>query len=284
MQRLVRQASAMDSPASATSQSVRDRISGSLWGLFMGDALAMPTHWYYGGKHQIMAEFGGPITKMTKSRPTFRGSIMNLSNTGGAGRGSDQGDIIGDVINHGKKQYWLHGKSYHYHHTLEAGENTLETQLCRVLMKSVVSNGGEFSASSFQEAYIKFMTTPGSHNDCYASTCHRMFFENLVMRKKPPAKCPSNDGHNVDTMDGLVLPTVVALATVNKPRQEASEAISACVATTRNSSRLVDFAEVMTDLVRSVVSEGVPLPTAAVAAGKQMGVDVRRSPGQLMTA
>jgi len=28
---------------------------------------------------------------------------MNLSNTGGGGRGSDKGSIIGDVICHGKK-------------------------------------------------------------------------------------------------------------------------------------------------------------------------------------
>jgi hypothetical protein len=34
---------------------------------------------------------------------------MNLSSTGGGGRGSDKGDIIGDVILHGKKKYWLRG-------------------------------------------------------------------------------------------------------------------------------------------------------------------------------
>ena len=33
-------------------------------------------------------------------------SIMQLSNTGGAGRGSQTGNIIGDVINHGKKKFW----------------------------------------------------------------------------------------------------------------------------------------------------------------------------------
>lgn len=24
-----------------------DRVRGALWGLFVGDALAMPVHWYY---------------------------------------------------------------------------------------------------------------------------------------------------------------------------------------------------------------------------------------------
>ena len=54
------------------------------------------------------------------------GSIMNLSNTGGGGRGSDKGDIIGGVINHGKKKYWGKGLNFHYHIGLKAGENTLE--------------------------------------------------------------------------------------------------------------------------------------------------------------
>ena len=31
---------------------------------------------------------------------------MNLSNTSGGGRGSDQANIVGDVILHGKKQFW----------------------------------------------------------------------------------------------------------------------------------------------------------------------------------
>ena len=41
------------------------------------------------------------------------------------------------------------------------------------------ADGGRFDAKALQKAYVDFMTTPGTHNDCYASTCHRMFFENL---------------------------------------------------------------------------------------------------------
>ena len=28
-------------------QVAQDKIAGSLWALFIGDALAMPVHWYY---------------------------------------------------------------------------------------------------------------------------------------------------------------------------------------------------------------------------------------------
>jgi hypothetical protein len=41
----------------------------------------------------------------------------------------------------GKLKYWAPGKDYHYHCTLAAGENTLEAQLVRVLMKSITATG-----------------------------------------------------------------------------------------------------------------------------------------------
>ncbi|KAK3254376.1 hypothetical protein CYMTET_36408 [Cymbomonas tetramitiformis] len=163
-------------------EDMEDRIRGALWGAFMGDALAMPSHWYYGGFGQVQADYGGPITTYIKPKTDLQGSIMNLSNTGGAGRGSCDGDIIGSVINHGKKKYWERGRSCHYHCTLEAGENTLEAQLLLVLLQSINANDGVFNQDDFRQRYIHFMTTPGTHNDAYASTCHRMFFANLKIR------------------------------------------------------------------------------------------------------
>lgn len=106
--------------------------------------------------HTQRVDFG-TITDYVAPKPSFPGSIMNLSNTGtrrfrsnfdlngrnnrdgrrplpcptqpkppspidltflhttrhgvtgGGGRGSDKGSIIGDVICHGKKKYWLKG-------------------------------------------------------------------------------------------------------------------------------------------------------------------------------
>ena len=77
-----------------------DRVAGALWGMLIADALAMPVHWFYGGGAQIRKAFGGPITGYRQ--PLQRGgdfpeSIMALSSTGGAGRGTSDGDIIGTV-------------------------------------------------------------------------------------------------------------------------------------------------------------------------------------------
>lgn len=90
-----------------------------------------------------------------KPKQKLSGSIMNLSNTGGAGRGSDKGSIIGDIICHGKKQYWTGGSSgYHYHCTLDKGENTLETNLLMQLVESITENGGTFDAEKFREVRL----------------------------------------------------------------------------------------------------------------------------------
>ena len=72
----------------------------------------------------------------------MEGSIMNLSNTGGGGRGSDKGEIIGSVINHGKKEFWGRGLNFSYHQSLQAGENTLEGQLARLLIRTIAADGG----------------------------------------------------------------------------------------------------------------------------------------------
>ena len=105
---------------------VADRVAGALWGMLIADALAMPTHWFYGGNRQVQAMLGSNVTSYEKAPHPFPGSIMTLSDTGGGGRGSSEGDIIGTVINHGKKKYWQRGGQYHYHCTLDKGETTLE--------------------------------------------------------------------------------------------------------------------------------------------------------------
>ncbi|XRB02097.1 Selenoprotein [Pycnococcus provasolii] len=65
-----------------------DGVKGALHGLLIADALAMPTHWYYGGPRQVIACYGAPIHTYVKPSEKLAGSIMNKSATGGGGRGS----------------------------------------------------------------------------------------------------------------------------------------------------------------------------------------------------
>jgi len=231
-----------------------DRKKAALFGLYVADAVASPVHWYY-SLSQLKRDYG-TISTYVKPREKLEGSILNLSNTGGGGRGSDQGSIIGDVINHGKKQYWLKGGNYHYHCGLEAGENTLEAQLTRLLTRTMATKGASFTFDDFRDAYITFMRTPGSHNDTYASTAHRMFFANLV--KGVPAKeCADNDGHNTDAIDALTLVVPVILKYGDEvPKEELYAKVKACIAVTRRSRVLDRYAMALTDILLQVLAGG----------------------------
>mmetsp|Transcript_21923 Transcript_21923/g.75904 ORF Transcript_21923/g.75904 Transcript_21923/m.75904 type:complete len:150 (-) Transcript_21923:430-879(-) len=123
-------------------------------------------------------------------------------------------------------------------------------------MKSVVATGGVFDEKHFRASYVEFMQRPGSHNDTYASTCHRMFFANLVHKGKAAEDCPDNDGHNVDTIDGLVLPTVTALACAFRGESAAKARATAArtAAVTRNSKALEAAAGVWADVLQGALN------------------------------
>lgn len=208
---------------------------------------------------------------------------MNLSNTGGGGRGSDKGEIIGDVICHGKRQFWLKGGQFHYHHGLKAGEGTLEASLERLLLRSMNKNGGRLNKDDYLSSYISFMTTPNSHNDVYAGTCHRMFFANHV-QGKDPKKCADNDGHNVDTIDGLV--PLIPIALSHLPSSSAAEQAAAAAAlkkdifdtinmNRKSPSLLPKYGEVFCSMIHASLL-GQNLQETCEKAGAALGLNVKK--------
>jgi len=247
-----------------------DRVKGALYGMLIADALAMPTHWYYSGARGIMRDYGGPITGYVKPVLHQADSIMGKSNTGGAGRGDDRGTIIGDTICHGKRQYWKSGSTYHYHCTLDAGDSTLEARLARRVIDVLGQRQG-VALGALQQDYITFMTTPGSHNDCYASTAHRMFFKNLVAGKAPSA-CPDNDQHNVDTTDAITCAIPVSLWADDDAT--AADDCAKVVALTRDSQVACQLSRFFAGMLRSVV-RGTGMKEACLTAGKSMRYDVQ---------
>jgi len=256
--------------------SLRDRAEGSLLGLFVGDALSMPVHWYYDAS-AIPKDYGGPIRDFLAPKEPHPSSIMSLSNTGGAGRGGKSGSIIGDVINHGKKHLWG-PRGTHYHHGMQAGENTLNALTARVVMRAFTA-AGDVDVSAFMQAYVKFMTTPGSHNDTYAESYHRMFFANWVA-KKPLKECADDDEHNIASMGGMVNLPPAALMAALKHVQGGSEAHTAAEAAaeaqmfaTHNSPALAVYARLYGSLLSRLV-HGQPLEEALLETGKAIGLDL----------
>lgn len=186
-----------------------DRLRGALWGMFIGDALAMPVHWYY-NIATLWQDFG-QIRDYQAPKAHHPNSIMALANTAKAGRGSQEGDIVGNVILKGKKQHWGQANR-HYHQGMQAGDNTLNLLCARVLLRSLNRNGF-CDATDFLHEYIAFMTEPDRHNDTYAESYHRDFFANYAFGVSPE-NCAGKEGHDTASMGGLVSLPLVIMATL----------------------------------------------------------------------
>lgn len=194
---------------------------------------------------------------------------MSKSSTGGGGRGSYAGDVIGKLIFHGKKKFWAPGADYHYHQSMAAGDNTLEGLLTRRILSSIAEQKGVFNAEAIRQDYIKFMQTPGSHNDTYCGTCHRMFFANLASNVDPK-DCPDNDGHNVDAVDSIVTTVPIALLTADD--EQCMNEVAATVAITRKSALSTQYAQIYAKLLRNVVVQGRDLRTSLEETAKTLRV------------
>lgn len=186
-----------------------NRMRGALWGMFVGDALAMPAHWYY-NIAALWQDFG-QIRDYQAPKAHHPNSIMALANTAKAGRGSQVGDIVGEVILKGKKHHWGQ-PNRHYHQGMQAGDNTLNLLCARVLLRSLLSQGHD-DAANFLHEYIRFMTEPDRHNDTYAESYHRDFFSNYA-QDIAPEKCAGKEGHDTASMGGLVSLPLVIMATL----------------------------------------------------------------------
>lgn len=156
------------------------KIRGSLLGLFIGDALAMPVHWYYDTR--ALRRDYGYITSFQKPKNPHPNSILWRSSYKPL---NEKGEIL-----HEQARYW--GKrEVHYHQFLEAGENTLNLKLCQLAWE-LCREG--YSKDEYLRRYVNYMLDPQSHKDTYLEECHRGFFTNYARGKKLE-KCAVEEKH-----------------------------------------------------------------------------------------
>ena len=159
-----------------------DPLHGMAWGSFIGDALAMPVHWYY-DRAALHRDYG-TVRDYLPPRNPHPGSILWRSEYTAL---NARGEIL-----HDQAQYWGR-RDIHYHQFLRAGENTLNLQLAKVLMESLVARGS-YEPDGYLQRYIEFMLTPGQHRDTYVEEYHRKFFT-AYARGTAPRKCAGSDIH-----------------------------------------------------------------------------------------
>jgi ADP-ribosylglycohydrolase len=238
-----------------------DRWRGALWGMFVGDALAMPVHWYY-DLAALQRDFG-IVRDFHSPRGFHPNSIMSLASTGGAGRGSQEGEVVGSIILHGKKHLWGQ-PNRHYHEGLQSGENTLNLLCVRVLLRSV-NRTGRYDAGEYLRDYIAFMTTPESHRDTYAESYHRAFFANYA-RGIPPERCAGVESHDTASIGGLVgLPPVIMAALREDDGAAVEHALLAHLRLTHRSAKLERYASALGRLLTRLLRDQEPRIGALVS-------------------
>jgi ADP-ribosyl-[dinitrogen reductase] hydrolase len=158
------------------------RKRGCLLGAFLGDALAMPVHWYY-DRAALVRDYGR-VTDLVAPRNPHADSILWRSSY-------TPPNAKGDIL-HDQAPYWGR-RGVHYHQFLAAGENTVNMQLALELLASLRACGG-YDRGDYLRRYVEFMTTPGRHRDTYVEECHRNFFAKYARGKKPE-DCGGEDIH-----------------------------------------------------------------------------------------
>ncbi len=223
-----------------------DRVQGALYGLYIGDALAMPVHWYY--NRQALFEDYGRVADYLQPRNPHPDSILYRSSYSVT-------DPRGDIL-HDQKPFWGQ-KGIHYHQFLEAGENTLNVKLCSLLIESINQHGG-YDADDYLKRYIAFMTTPGNHRDTYIEECHRNFFSNYA-RGVPPRQCGNIEKH-IGGLTGII-PVVVFYH--NRPEQARAEGL-AHLALTHPGRKMAEAADLIITLLLKALN-GVSLKDAILS-------------------
>jgi ADP-ribosylglycohydrolase len=227
---------------------------GTLYGLCIGDALAMPVHWYY--NRQALFQDYGRVTDYLVPRNPHPDSILWRSKYAAS---NSRGEIL-----HDQAAFW--GKrGIHYHQFLRAGENTLNVKISRLLMESLAQNGG-YDADDFLNRYIVFMTTPGNHRDTYIEECHRNFFTNYA-RGMSARKCGVDEKH----IGGLVGMIPIVVFYRHHPEKARNKAL-AHLALTHPGAKMADAASLLVELLLRVF-EGKSLQGAILAE-----IEKQRSP------
>jgi ADP-ribosyl-[dinitrogen reductase] hydrolase len=210
----------------------RKRIENALWGLFAGDALAMPSHWFY-SLSNIETTFDGGI-KGYEAAPhphpeSFMVGMTYQPDIEAAERLGRPYDILHEHARFYKTSYSKleiatnereseHGNAapaladrYHYHHGLGSGENTIAAHLVRVLMRTVIEEG-RYDEEVFLRMFIEFMTTAGSHADPYLEIYLRSWFENFS-RGLPVTSCAERQRRvwSIGSHGGMIRPMVLSL-------------------------------------------------------------------------
>lgn len=216
---------------------IYDRYKGAETGAYIGDALAMPAHWYY-DQAELQKVFGH-ITGFRDPPEIHTGSFLWRSSYEPE---ETEYDILGK-----QRKYWG-VKNIHYHQFLEAGENTLNLKLLRLVL-GMVSELGGYDRETYINRYMKFMLHPDEHRDTYVEECHRGFFINLK-KGLAPSECAVEEKY----IGGMVhvIPLYTKLRSLGYGHKSAGEAVQEHVSVTHKGDKIRKGVNTLTTLADEI--------------------------------
>ena len=238
------------------------RFNNARLGMFIGDALAMPAHWYYDTR-ALRVDYG-EITEFCAPRNPHPDSILWRSRYTPSGPRAD--------ILHGQEVYWGR-RGIHYHQFLRAGENTLNLQLANRLL--LLLDHGEYSPERWLQCLIEFMTTPGRHKDTYVEEYLRHFFTRYG-QGTPPSKCGRKDEKHIGGLC-LLLPLLLT------PESVCREAALDHLSLTHGGAFMREGAALVTDVLCDALA-GRPLAEAILDHCASSGLEYANQAYQQLTA
>lgn len=279
-----------------TETAIRDRIENALWGLLVGDALAMPAHWYY-DKANIRADFPNGIHGYVAARHPHPEAFMlgrpYRPDVATANRLGRPYDILHEHARFYTTSYGTFGfarpdrdkatgnpvaraeERFHYHHGLGAGETTIAGHLVRVLLRSLAEQRG-YQPDAFIDGFITHLTTPGRNRDPYLEAWIRYWFEAFASGLPTHACAASQrDDWSIASHSGLARPLVLALLAAT-PQQALGLALEHHALTHRSPTNAAAIA-LLAPLVHALARGAAPRESilAAAAALRRPIVDGR---------
>jgi len=215
-----------------TNDGKAQRIANALWGMFCGDSLAMPAHWFY-SVDTLRETFDGGITGFEAPPHPHPESFMvgadYSPDVESANRHARAYDILHENARFYRTTYsefgfetsereGAHGNAvagldqrYHYHHGLKAGDHTAASGAARALIRSVVEEG-KYRPDAFLAAFVGHFTKPGQNRDPYLEIYIRDWFENYA-RGLPLDGCAQAQRQvwSIGSHGGMIRPMIVAM-------------------------------------------------------------------------
>jgi len=227
----------------------KKRVAASLYGMLVGDAVAMPAHWFY-SPTKLRADYG-EVTEMVAPKATHAESmVQGMSYAGtidimhdkarfytGNSLAAEAQKLTKEEIEarrdeHGNYIGVTEDSRVHYHATLKKGQNTVNGCIARLAMRYIAEkNAGQvdgYDPDEFLERFVEYMKTKPdpkndsdqllNHNDVYMDVYVRHFFEMLSQGKRL-RDCPKNqrDQWSIGSLDGVVMSIPTMAAYANEP-------------------------------------------------------------------